>query len=455
MQSTTQWFIIWGNASIPVPSKDPWYDQPNNISEYSPGEVIRSRQVSAQLEPFISFPVNVSVKAVYQYLFRTTDSLGDAVGSAVTLIEPYNSDPSKLLGYQAFYDSASVDCSPSYTLRAKNQDLGFTLSGLNVSEDIPFVSTVLVIRQRFQRLIVYEIGAALNLGWWVFTTDYEGLEAEFTAGLQSGHAVLDSVRAVLNEGPQVGLSENPVYALWGYSGGSLASTWAAELQPAYAPELNFAGVAVGGLTPNISSVLQTINNGSDAGLAFSGIAGQAKAYPNLTEWLDVNLVPSKSAFFYEVASDCLSAASSAASGQDLYTYFKDGEASFYQDVPQSIFKWSGQMGVHGTPTAPMFFYKAVGDEISPVADTDALVKKYCAEGATIEYHRDLVGDHESEAISGSASALEWLAERLDGQEVSSGCSTEDVVLSSLDLGTVVVLGEELFTILETVLGGML
>jgi hypothetical protein len=49
--------------------------------------------------------------------------------------------------------------------------------------------------------------------------------------------------------------------MWGYSGGSLATEWAAELQPTYAPELNFAGAALGGLVPNITSVLKTINGG--------------------------------------------------------------------------------------------------------------------------------------------------------------------------------------------------
>jgi hypothetical protein len=125
--------------SIPPPSQDSWYHQPENISSYSAGEVVRSREVAPQLEPLLSLPVDVSVKTVTQYLFRTTDSLGNAVASVVTLIEPFNSDPSKLLGYQAFYDSSSIDCSPSYTLRAKKQDLGATVSGLNVSLDIPFV----------------------------------------------------------------------------------------------------------------------------------------------------------------------------------------------------------------------------------------------------------------------------------------------------------------------------
>ena len=127
-------------SAITPPSQDPFYVQPSNISEYEAGDVIRSRSVAPHLVSLLSLPVDVSVKAVYQYLFRTTDSIGDPVGSVVTLLEPYNSDPTKLLGYQAFYDTANPDCSPSYTLRADYKNLGFSVSGLNVSEDIPFVS---------------------------------------------------------------------------------------------------------------------------------------------------------------------------------------------------------------------------------------------------------------------------------------------------------------------------
>lgn len=141
-------------ASITLPSQDPWYDQPSNISDYAAGEMIRSRSVPPQLELFLSLPVNVSVKAVYQYLFRTTDSLGDAVASAVTLLEPYNSDPSKLVGYQTFYDSANVDCSPSYTLQAGYEDLESLASGMNVSQEVPFVSSSVPARFA-QKLIKY------------------------------------------------------------------------------------------------------------------------------------------------------------------------------------------------------------------------------------------------------------------------------------------------------------
>jgi hypothetical protein len=41
------------------------------------------------------------------------------------------------------------------------------------------------------------------------------------------------------------------------------------------------------------------------------------------------------------------------------------------------------MGYHGVPSMPVFVYKAIQDEFSPVADTDTLVERYCGVGANI------------------------------------------------------------------------
>lgn len=66
--------------------------------------------------------------------------------------------------------------------------------------------------------------------------------------------------------------------MWGYSGGALASEWAAELQTKYAPEIPFVGMAVGGLTPNVTNVLKTISGGLFAGIASAGFIGLGNAY---------------------------------------------------------------------------------------------------------------------------------------------------------------------------------
>lgn len=301
------------------------------------------------------------------------------------------------------------------------------------------------------------MAAVLNQGWWLLTSDYEGLLAEYTAGFQSGHAVLDSVRVALREGPKVGLAKDARYALMGYSGGSLASGWAAALQPSYAPELHFEGAALGGTVPNITSVLDSVNMGPFEGLAFGFMTGISRAHTNFTHWIDENLIPSKAAEFRDIARGCNIGESSKGGFKDFFSYFKRGRSSFYDAIPQSVLNWDGQLGVFGTPTMPLFIYKAIGDEVSPVQDSNQLVEKWCGLGAQIEYQKNLVGEHLSEDFTGSANGLEWISHRLAGRPVPNQgkCVTKTVAITGIDPGTIPILGEDVYSWLESVVGGSL
>ena len=97
------------------------------------------------------------------------------------------------------------------------------------------------------------------------TADYEGPRSEWTAGLNTAHGVIDGIRAAQSFAP-AGLSgaATPT-ALMGYPGGALASQWANEVQPTYAPELKFAGVAAGGVPADIEYVARRIDGGVFAG----------------------------------------------------------------------------------------------------------------------------------------------------------------------------------------------
>lgn len=117
------------------------------------------------------------------------------------------------------------------------------------------------------------------------------------------------------------------------------------------------------------------------------------------------------------------------------------------------------MGQHGIPTAPMYIRKASGDEISPSRDTDKVVAKHCYQhdvGVNIEHHEDMIGDHATGAITGSGSALEWTADRLDGVRVKGkGCRTEYVALMRVDMGTFGTSSGVIVAVLQDLLGGRL
>jgi hypothetical protein len=72
------------------------------------------------------------------------------------------------------------------------------------------------------------------------------------------------------------------------------------------------------------------------------------------------------------------------------------------------------MGYHSVPQMLLYIYKAITDEISPIADTNALVDKYCIVGATsILYKQNTVGGYSADDINGDAIAFEWLSSVLN------------------------------------------
>ncbi|KAB8339113.1 hypothetical protein FH972_022049 [Carpinus fangiana] len=388
------------STTILPPSEDPWYTAPAGFEHAQPGAVLRLRAAPGNLTS-----ITHNTTAAYHILYRTTNSRYKAAWAVTTLFVPKtpaqprtnSTGPNTLLSYQIPYDSADVDASPSYALYAS-----------------PYS----------------DIGTALGQGWYVNVPDYEGPSASFTAGVQSGHATLDAVRAVLNTG--FGLSPKTNYAMWGYSGGALASEWAAELQIQYAPELNFKGAALGGLTPNVTSVLETITGTALAGLAPAGILGLASQYPELEQYLQENLKKTGQyniTRFYAARNETLIGSIGAFANQDITEYFTNGLAALTEPIPMMVTNKDGLMGYHGVPQIPIFAYKAIKDEVSPVEDTDKLVTRYCEAGANIWYQRNTVGGHSAESTNGNARALQFLTGVLDGVYNSTGCKIENVTIA--------------------------
>jgi hypothetical protein len=251
-------------AAPPPPQSDAFYQPPAGIESSAPGTVLRFRAVD--VAAFGLLPQKVQA---WQLLYRTTDTQDQPEATVTTVLLPMGAKPSEprpLVSYQVAEDSAAPQCAISYQLR----------QGAGNDNIVAQVEILLM-------------DAALQKGWAVTVPDYEGPRSAYVAGKQAGQAVLDGVRAT--EGFQAaglnGVATN--VGLWGYSGGALASGWASELQPGYAPELNIKGVAEGGLPVSPRDVLQGANGGVFAGIAMSGVAGISQAYPELQTFLDTYL----------------------------------------------------------------------------------------------------------------------------------------------------------------------
>lgn len=275
---------------------------------------------------------------------------------------------------------------------------------------------------------------ALGQGWYVNVPDYEGPLASFVNGVQSGHATIDSVRAALNSG--FGLRSDARCALWGYSGGALASEFAAELQVQYAPELNFSAVVLGGASPNVTSAIFAMSGTPFAEDAVNGILGLISQNATAQAYVKSQLSdsgPYNSSTFYIPLTANTSTDATVFANQNIFKYFRSAKALVTSPLLQELVNTKATWGYHGVPAMPVFFYKAIGDELSPVADTDALVERYCEVGANIFYQRNSVGGHLAEYYNGLPAATAFVTAALDGtfaqKYQTTGCTVQNVTIS--------------------------
>lgn len=412
--------------TITLPSADPFYFAPANLSHYAPGAIIRSRPPPNPLA-FYNFPTNLA--SAWQLLYRTTGVNGESLATVTTVLVPHNADFDKLLSYQVEIDSPYDACFPSITLQQPGANLG-TLSAQY--GELWFIS-------------------ALARGWVVATPDHEATIGAFTSGVIAGHATLDGLRAVLQSKGITGVHKDAKTVIWGYSGGSQATEFALELQEQYAPELEITAAALGGLPANLTNAVGKINKGIGAGLIPSALLGLARVYPLLKTLIDEKVYPSKKSQLLQAELQCAVTNVVDYAFQDIFTYF-DGGASLLDEPAAAHAFQDIVMGTRGIPKVPTYIYHGTHDEILPFEDVQALFDKYCAAGANIQLTKEGLSEHVVVALTGAAGALEYLIDRMEGRALEPGCSTRTVLSSALDPASIPILGEFVYSDVLAILG---
>ena len=216
----------------------------------------------------------------WQLLYRTTAINGSAIATVTTVFKPLIAKTDRFVSFHTAYDGAARSgiCDPSY-----NYQLG--------APQVDLISSV-----EFLLLQAFVLD-----GYIVSSPDYEGPEAAFGTGRLAGTAVLDSMRAVANFQTALRLSPNiPEIFGYGYSGGAIATGWAASLQPRYAPELKIKGWAQGGTPANLTGTAVFID-----GTLFAGFLPQVLVGLSARSAYGAELEVST---LYSDWSDCLSTA---------------------------------------------------------------------------------------------------------------------------------------------------
>lgn len=381
------------SSTVKPPADDHFYTPPAGYKHTKPGAILRSREVT------MSGPQADFYGKAYQLLFRTTDATRRPAAAVTTVLTPSTpaSGTRVLASYQTAYDSLTLNCAPSYTMRDGN--------GSDEEADI---------------------AEELQQGWDVNVPDYEGLKSEWAVGPELGRATLDSIRAAEHFAPD-GLTARAAtkVALSGYSGGSEAATWAAALAPKYARTLRLVGVTAGGNFPDYDYTVTQLDGSLWYGTEIGVMESFSRAYRDfaLKKFLNAKGLALAAADGKD-ASGCAGATLNEPYGNaSQYTKFQSSAAMAANPLFKRVM---ARMGLRYAPypatKTPEFLYNAVTDELAFITPVDALVQQYCAAGVTVDYDRDPAGgEHVAAFQTYWPAALQYLKSRFAGQKPTNNC----------------------------------
>ncbi|MGW4503905.1 lipase family protein [Streptomyces sp. NPDC004436] len=397
-------------ATAAAGATDPFYAYSGSepLSAFAPGTVLKTRTV-----PYHLVGIPTPLKAV-QLLYRTTDAQGRPAANVTSVVRSPKGDGSKAVSYQSFYDSLNPEDGPSRAIAG-----GVTLGGV-----IPNVEAIL-------------IAPLLAQGYDLVIPDTEGQRANFAAGPEYGTNTLDSIRAATRSS-DTRLGPSTAFGLVGYSGGAIATNWAAALAPSYAPEVNsrLVGYAEGGLLVNPAHNLKYVGGS----LAWSGVIPMAVI--GVSRSYDIDLKSYLNAYGLEVYRKLEHGSIVNAIGQYPGLTWQKMAKPEYAD-PNSIPAFVEAMnrlnlGSAATPTVPGFIAQGnagvlegtfgnrpgigTGDGVMVAGDVRTLARQYCATGSSpVKYSQYEVLSHVSATAAWAPVALGWLNDRFAGRTAPSDC----------------------------------
>jgi hypothetical protein len=392
------------------PKDDPFYSYTGQLEGIAPGTVLKARSFRYHI---FGFPTLLETT---QLLYRSTSQTGKPTINVTSIIQPpIRFNETRVISYQSAYDSLNRNDEPSYAIWG-----GLRLGGLipNVEAAVfaPFIAD----------------------GYTVIVPDTEGQRADFSAGPEYGMNTLDSIGAAVNAST---IPSDAKVAMLGYSGGAIATEWAAELAPTYAPVVNqhLIGAAIGGVLVDPAHNLHYVEGtGFWAGVMAMALVGIARAFEIESE-LAQYLTPNGARIFHEMQTASIINVLGRYPGlkwKDLvvHEYPTPEDLPLYVGCANKLI-----MGTGGTPTIPLFIGQGAngelegtpgnkedigaGDGVMIAGDVRTLALEYCAKGTKVHYEEYEALSHIWSVPIWLHNSIAWIKQRFAGLPVPENCSS--------------------------------
>jgi Secretory lipase len=379
------------------------------LANVPPGTVLKTRTLSYHVVG-IALPVRV-----IQLLYRSAGALGQPTTNVTSVLEPPVPPGSpRAVSYQSFYDSLSPADEPSVQIAG-----GLTLGGLITDAESVVIAPLLL------------------QGYTVIVPDTEGQTADFASGPEYGTNTLNSIRAATRS-PLTGLTTSTPVGLFGYSGGAIATDWAAQMAPSYAPDVNrqLVGAAEGGVLVDPAHNLTYVDGSLEwAGIIPMAIIGIARGF-------HIDITPYLSSYGRQLYASLQKASIINVLGQYPGLTFAQLVKPPYAN-PASIpvlVKVENELdtGSLASATIPMDIGQGAdgilegtpgnkpgigaGDGVMIAGDVRTLARDFCASGTAVDYTQYNALDHISTFAAWAPGALTWLNSRFAGATAPNDCA---------------------------------
>jgi Secretory lipase len=379
------------------------------LARIPPGTVLKT-QVLLYHVAGMALPVRV-----VQLLYRSAGALGQPTANVTSVLEPpVPLGSPRAVSYQSFYDSLNPADEPSVQIAG-----GVTLGGLVADAESVVIAPLLL------------------QGYTVIVPDTEGQTADFASGPEYGVNTLNSIRAATSS-PLTGLDTSTPIGLFGYSGGAVATDWAAQMAPAYAPDVNrqLVGAAEGGVLVDPAHNLTYVDGSSTwAGIIAMAIIGIARGF-------HADITPYLSNYGLQLDNALQKASIINVLGQYPGLTFAQLVKPQYAN-PASIpvlVKVENKLntGRRPSPTIPMFIGQGAngtlegtpgnkpgigpGDGVMIAGDVRTLARRFCASGTAVDYTQYDTLSHITTFPVWAPAALAWLGGLFAGGQAPNDCS---------------------------------
>ncbi|MEI7057427.1 lipase family protein [Nocardioides sp. CCNWLW239] len=395
-----------------------FYDPPSTLPEAN-GELVRTEPL--RLGAGLSIPGIGSLPGTAtRVMYKTTDNNGAPAAVTGAYIEPF-------APWFGAGDRPLVVVAPG-TMGQGDQ------CSASLGLERPILFNGKTVSVGYEDIGIYRM---LARGMAVMVTDYVGLGATdrlhtYVDRVDGGHAVLDAARAARSV-PDSSVTATSRVALYGYSQGGGATGSAAELAPAYAPDVRLVGAYVGAPPADLRATAEGIDGSALVAALGWTINGLAQSHPDLRPILDENLNEKGQAALEDLSTACVGDGIISYPFQRSTSWTRTGESleDIIEREPTVRAIIDEQKIGNQAPRVPVRVATGTEDDIVPHEQSRQLAVDWCGRGAKVTYQAvvmpnlgdGLITNHISPLLVDQTAAVNWVTDRVSGLPAISNCAT--------------------------------